>query len=107
MCHYQDIRLASQKYFATILDVQVMTLEEVMTDLDACQKLIAEAGIPFLEWDKLQVLIKRSCPLTAAGPDGIKYVVFKFPIGFELCHDTSLATKRATSARREHQRQGR
>ena len=49
-----------------------MSLEEAMSDLDACQRLLATAGIPFPEWSKLQALIKKSRPLTAARPDGIK-----------------------------------
>ena len=86
--YYKDIRSASQKYFANILDGHVMTLEEAMSDLDACRKLLATAGIPFPEWSKLLALIKKSRPLTAAGPDGIKYIVFKFfPMVLDLYHE--------------------
>ena len=65
-----------------------MSLEEAMSDLDACQRLLANAGSPFSEWSRLQASIKKSRPLTAAGPDGIKYVIFKFfPMVLDLYHE--------------------
>ena len=86
--YYKDIRSASQKYFANLLDGKVLSLEEAMADLDSCQKLLASAGIPFPEWGKLRQLIKSSRPLTAAGPDGLKYIVLKyFPMVFDLYYE--------------------
>ena len=85
---YKDIRSASQKYFSNILDGHVMSLEEAMSDLDACQRLLATAGIPFPEWSRLKSLINKSRPLIVAGPDGIKYVVSKFlPMVLDLYHE--------------------
>ena len=45
--YYKDIRSASQKYFANLLDGKVLSLEDAMADLESCQELLASAGIPF------------------------------------------------------------
>ena len=71
--YYEDIRSASQKYFANLLDGTVMSLEEAVADLDECQRQLAKAGIPFPEWESLKAIIKAARALSAAGPDGLTY----------------------------------
>ena len=76
--YYKDIRTAFQKYFSTLLQGRTLPVSDAISDIFYSIKQCGRLNIPIPTIDELLDITKKSKPYTAAGPDGLKYVVFQF-----------------------------
>jgi len=78
--YYKDIRLAFQKYFANLLHGETMPITDAISNIFYNIKKCGKLNIPIPTVGHLLDITKKCKPLTAAGPDGLKYIAFQhFP----------------------------